>query len=110
MARIEGGNLDQAIMRYKEAKLSYENLSIYAQNEVYPNMIDFKRMLDNHYFTLLTDRIKNSIIDGHLEEAIDDFARLEGTFEELSTEDQGELISLITELGKRLGFGGGELA
>jgi hypothetical protein len=86
------------------------NLSIYAQNEVYPNMIDFKRMLDNHYFTLLTDRIKNSIIDGHLEEAIDDFARLEGTFEELSTEDQGELISLITELGKRLGFGGGELA
>jgi hypothetical protein len=110
MAQIEGGNLDQAIMRYKEAKLSYENLSIYAQNEVYPNMIDFKRMLDNHYFTLLTDRIKNSIIDGHLEEAIDDFARLEGTFEELSTEDQGELISLITELGKRLGFGGGELA
>lgn len=112
LAHLEGGNLDQAVMRYKEAKLAYDHLSTYARNDVYENIINFKKMLDNHYFTMLADRIKNSIIEGHLEEAIDDFARLEGTFEQLSLEDQGELISLVTELGRRLGFDttGGALA
>lgn len=104
MAQLEAGNLDQAMMRYKEAKLEYERLSSYAQNEAYPDIFRFKESLDSSYFSLLTHRIQDALKEGRLHDAVDDFARLEATYEGLAPEEQETLYAIVTELARRLGL------
>lgn len=103
IAQLQANNLDRAMMRYKEAKLSYEQLKTYAQNEIYEEMISFKEALDSSYFTMLTERIQDSIQQGNLDSAIDDFERLEGTFNKLTPDDQDHLITIVTTIAKKLG-------
>ncbi len=102
MALLEANNLEQAMMRYKEAKLEYERLEEYAKNEAYPRLLELKRGLDGAYFNLLTRRIQEAMEQGRYEDALDDYARLEGTFEQLGPEERTSLIAIVNELGRRI--------
>ena len=104
MAQLEAKDLDAAMMRYKEAKLTYEQLSEYGQNEAYPDLDQLLSALDSKYFQLLAERIHEAINEGRLNDAVDDFARLEGTYERLSPEEQESLVVIVLELGRRLGL------
>jgi len=104
LAQLEASNFEQAVLRYKEAKLSYERLDKFAQNETYDDLISFKDALDKGYFTLLEERIKAAIDQGRLEDAVDDFSRLEGTYGMLGPQEQERLYEIVLLLGKRLGL------
>jgi len=103
LVHLGASDLDHAMMRYKEAKLTYERLSPYAKNEAYSDLEHFCSALDSAYFSLLADRIKEALDRGSLTDAIDDFQRLEATYERLSPEEQETLLLLVYELGRRLG-------
>ncbi len=105
-SQLEAGNLEQSMMRYKEAKLSYDKLSTFAKNEGLPELLRLHASLDKAYFEALTQRITDAIRDDKLHEAIDDYARLEGTFEQLGPDEQARVMAIVIELGKRLGLGG----
>jgi hypothetical protein len=104
LTHLDGCDLDGAMMRYKEAKLSYERLSEYGQNEAYDDLERLRDGLDNAYFSQLCDRIQEAMTDGRLADAIDDFERLEATFERLGEEEQAGLIVIVMEIGRRLGM------
>ncbi len=104
LARLEAGDLETSMMRYKEAKLSYERLDEYGKNDAYDDLAGLRQALDERYFTVLVDRINEALHAGDLERAIDDYARLEGTYEHLEPEDQNRLYGIVLELGKRLGL------
>jgi len=106
LAQLESGELDGAMMRYKEAKLSYERLSEYGQNEVFADLERLRLALDGCYFVLLSDRIHEAMVDGRLADAVDDYERLEGTFARLGKEEQARLVEIVLELGRRLGMTG----
>lgn len=103
LSQLEAGDMDRAMMRYKEAKLSYERLSDYAKNDSYDDLIAFKDALDNTYFNILVDRIKEAMDQGNHIAAIEEYERLEGTFSGLNPEQQDHLIDIVSELGRRLG-------
>ena len=100
----EAGDLERAMMRYKEAKLVYERLPVLAQNEAYKDLLRLKGALDSAYFSKLTHRIHDAIDDGRFEDAVDDFARLEGTYDLLAPEEQEQLIIIVNELASQLGL------
>jgi hypothetical protein len=104
LAHLESGDVDGAMMRYKEAKLSYEQLTAYGQNEAFSDLERLRSALDGQYFVLLTDRIHEAMADGRLGDAVDDYSRLEGTFTRLGEEEQARLIEIVLELGRRLGM------
>ncbi len=108
MAQLESGNLEQAMMRYKEAKLEYERLGTFAQNEGYADLLRLKETLDSSYFSLLTHRIQDALEAGRLHDAVDDFARLEATYESLAPDEQESLYGIVTEMARRLGLTKGE--
>lgn len=111
MAHLEGHDLEQATMRYKEAKLEYERLATFAKNEAFDDLIRFAAALDSGYFETLVDRISEAIGQGRLVDAIDDFERLEGTFELLGPEEQDRLVAVVMTIGRRLGLSpGGDAA
>jgi len=102
IALLQANDLEQAMMRYKEAKLEYERLGEYARNEAYPPLLELKEGLDNAYFNLLTRRIQEATAMGRYADAIDDYERLEATFRQLRPDEQAGLIAIVTELGRRV--------
>ncbi len=102
LAHLDVNDLDRAVMRYKEAKLTYERLSDYAKNEVYDDLTRLRHALDSGYYSQLVQRIGAAISEGRLHDAIDDYARLEGTFERLDEEEQERLIIVAAELSRRI--------
>ncbi|MBR9693316.1 PKD domain-containing protein [Candidatus Woesearchaeota archaeon] len=105
-SHLDAGDLERAMMRYKEAKLSYEHLSAYAQNEVLPDILRLHEFLDDAYFRKLLNRIGEAIDAGRMADAIEDYARLEGTFEHLPAEKQNDLIMVVNEISRKLHLGG----
>ncbi len=104
---LEDHELEKAMMRYKEARLAYERLPAYARNEAYEALEGFRKVLDASYFAILAERLREEISEGLLAEAIDDYERLEGTFQRLDDRDKEELAGIVHELARRLGAGGG---
>lgn len=101
---LAANNYDKALIIYKEAKLSYEQLSIPAQNEIYAELCSACTQLDNYYLKQLIYNLDAALKQDKLSEAIEWYAKIEGTYERLPENDQNKVAEIVMGLARRLGL------
>lgn len=103
---LSANDYDKALLIYKEAKLTYEQLAIPVKNELYDEFIDVCAELDTSYLKRLVIQMDKALKEEMIAEAIECYAKIEGTFERLPEAEQEHVVSIVHGMAKRLGVEG----
>jgi hypothetical protein len=101
---LAANNYDKALMMYKEIKLTYDQLSTPAKNELFEEITMVCAELDKSFMKRLIVEMDTALKHDQLEQAIEHFARIEATYERLPQEEQRQVHDIVLGLGKRLGL------
>lgn len=101
--QIQASNYDKAAMLYKEVRLSYDQLPVPAQNELIDEIQRICSEIDISYLKGLVMKMDKALKENRLEDAINYYERIEGTFHRLPDEEQQSVKTMVIGLGKRLG-------
>lgn len=102
---LEAGNYEKANMIYEELKLAYEQEeNELVKNDVFEDVMKVCHELDEQYLMKLSSRIGTALQNDDLESAIDDYEKLEGTYERLTDKQKTTVEDLVTTIAKKLGM------
>lgn len=101
---ISANNYDKALLIYKEAKLTYDKLATPAKNDLYDEFISVCAELDTSYLKRLVVEMDKALKEEQLAQAIEYYAKIEGTYERLPDDEKEQVIALVHGMAKRLGM------
>jgi hypothetical protein len=101
---LEANNYEKADMLYKEIRLTYDTLPLFAKNELYDDILELLQKMDSYYFNLIMIELDGHIRAGELEAAIRSYEKLTGVYARMGPAQQEKLIAAVTAIGRRLGL------
>lgn len=102
---LSTGNYDKALLIYKEISLSYDQLNIPEKNAVQEEVVSLCADIDKYFMNSLIIDMDRALKENRLEDAINYFEKVEGTYERLPKEEQDKVLYVVQSLAKRLGVG-----
>lgn len=101
--QLSANNYEKADMLFKEIRLTYDSLPLYARNELYEEVMDLLKRMDTYYFNMVMLEFDGHMKAHDLESAIASYEKLTGVYGRLDIADQEKLAITISALATRLG-------
>ncbi len=104
--QLSASNYDKADMLFKEIRLTYDSLPLYARNELYEEVMGLLKRMDTYYFNIVMLEFDGHLKAHDLESAIASYEKLTSVYGRLDIAEQEQLASTIAALASRLGVKG----
>lgn len=104
IANLEGNNYEKADMLYKEIRLTYDALSTPEQNDLYEDVTDLVKRMDEYYFSIVMIELDAHLKANDMDAAIHSYEKLTGTYARLDAEHQQQLVTAVTAMARRIGL------
>jgi hypothetical protein len=101
--QLSANNYEKADMLFKEIRLTYDSLPLYARNELYEEVMALLKRMDTYYFNMVMLEFDGHMKAHDLDAAIASYEKLTGVYGRLDIEQQNQLASTIAALATRLG-------
>ncbi len=101
--QLSANNYEKADLLFKEIRLTYDSLPLYARNELYEEVMELLKRMDTYYFNMVMLEFDGHMKAHDLEAAIASYEKLTGVYGRLDVEKQEQLATTIAALATRLG-------